>query len=331
MNEVTTITAETKTVRFWACGGTGIDLLRDHCERQQLAKDKECFANEQYTYLDTSAANMNGVSAEHFYRLKGEDGGGKDREKVKAALLPVLPEILMKFPAADLNVILFSTAGGTGSAMGPYVMAHLAKAGHSVVALVIDDHRSDTAVANSINTMTDLESIAQGLDQVIPVHYVKNDPTKTELDNDAESKFVMSALSILASGKNSKLDRTDIEHFLNYKKVTGHKAGVARLNVTTKKDELTAVGSVASFAAVLATEMSIVPAIEMGYDAIGYFPEGHGYDQDFYFYINPGMDEVIDGLIKSRDALEMKKRVNVQSSSLLGGGAAFNGNTGINF
>ena len=140
----------------------------------------------------------------------------------------------------------------------------------------------------------------------------------------------MGALSLLASGKNTKLDRADISNFFDYTKVTHHKAGIARLEVTTDREVVSKYTTVASFAAVLASELSTVPTVDMDYDAVGYFPEdAKGYDLDFFYLINPGMNSVIDEMIKSRDALEMKKRVTVQTSSLLGDKVGFNGNTGI--
>lgn len=330
MSEFDVVTPVTRSVRYWACGGTGIDLLRDYRETSKL-DDKGIMAKELDTYIDTSDANMHGISNENVYRVKGIDGGGKDREVVKAVIQPLLPEILLNYPAGDLNVVLYSLSGGTGSAIGPMIVGHLLKANHAVISVVIDDSTSSKAASNGINTMTDLESIARQLNKSVVVHYSKNDPTKSIMDNDALSKFVMGALSILGSGKNSKLDSADINNFINFSNVTHHQPGLARLTVTVNLDDIKAKAPIASFAALLGSELSPTPSLEMDYDAIGYMPSiSDSYDKEFFYAITPTMNEVVDELIKARENLAMRKKVTHKASSLLGDTSdGFDGNTGI--
>lgn len=318
-----------RTVRFWACGGTGIDLLRDYRDTARLEK-QEIYSTELDTYIDTSNSNLHGASIDNVYRVHGIDGGGKDREKVKAAVIPVLPEILLKHPAGDFNVVLFSNSGGTGSSIGPLVLGHLLKNGHNAVGIIIADHTSGKSQSNAINAMADLESITKQLNKTVVIHYCKNDPTKSLLDNDAKSKFVMGALSILASGKNNKLDSSDIGNFVNYPLVTHHKPGLAQLHVTLNVDEIAGKGHVAAFAALLRSENVILPQMEVDYDAIGYLPMTSGYDADFFFAITPGMNHIVEDLLAVRKTLEMKKQVNQQTSSLLDNdGKGFDGNSGL--
>lgn len=321
-----------KSIRFWACGGTGIDLLKYYRESSGL-NDVRIHAEELDTYIDTSDANMVGVDKDVVYRVKNIDGGGKDREVVKRVIQPLLPEILLKYPAGDLNVVLFSTSGGTGSAIGPMVLGHLIKGGHTAVAVVISDGTSSKAVANSINTMSDLESISKQLGKAVVVHYDKNDPSKSILDNDQLSKFVMGALSILGSGKNVRMDSADITNFINYDNVTHHKTGLAQLVVTTKSDDLHGLKPLASFAALLGSELSPIPSLEVDYDAVGYMPsdDGEGFEQEFFFGISPSMNSIVDELLEVRDQLIMKKKVNHQTSSLLADDdkKGFDNNSGI--
>lgn len=321
-----------RTVRFWACGGTGIDLLRDYRETAVLDK-QDLFADELDTYVDTSDSNMHDLSVDNVFRIPNIDGGGKDREKVKATVGPILPEILLKHPAGDLNVILFSLSGGTGSAIGPLILGHLLKGGHAAVGIVLADHTSSKSAANAINSLTDLESIAMQLDKPVVLHYSKNDPTLSVLDNDAKSKFVMSTLSILGSGRNMKLDSSDVNNFFNFTEVTHHKAGLAQLHVTTEANDWgSKLTTVASFAALLRDEISVVPSVEVDYDAVGYLPNTtKGYDKDFYYAVTPGMNTIVDALIDVRKNIEMRKAVNVQTSTLSVGGksSSFDGNTGM--
>ena len=281
-----------RSVRFWACGGTGIDLLRDYRATSSLTNEA-LHAEELDTYVDTSDANMHDLSKTNVYRVEGIDGGGKDREKVKVSVIPVLPEILMKHPAGDLNVVMFSLSGGTGSAIGPLIVGHLLKAGHSVVAVVLADHTSSKSAANAINALTDLESISQQLQKPVVMHYYKNDPNKSILDNDVESKYIMGSLSILGSGQNQKLDSADIKNFIDYPSVTHHRPGLAQLHVTSDQSKWNNnLKHVATFAALLRDENTIVPPVmEVDYDAVGYLPAiNSGGDSDLFFAVTPGMN-----------------------------------------
>lgn len=327
----TLVVPQQRTVRFWACGGTGIDLLRDYRETSPL-NNTNLHATELDTYIDTSDANMHDLSRENVYRLDNIDGGGKDREKVKAAVIPVLPEILMEHKAGDLNVVMFSLSGGTGSAIGPLIMGHLLKGDHPTIGIVLADHTSSKSTANAISSLTDLESVAHQLNKAVVLHYYKNDPTKSVLDNDVKSKFVMSTLSILGSGLNLKLDSADINNFIQFPNVTHHKAGLGQLHVTTDAADWTGeLKYVATYAALLRDELTINPPMKMDYDTVGYLPpQSTGYDKDFYFAVTPGLNEIVNELLEDRKNIEIRQKVAVQTATLSGNnGSSFGGNTGI--
>lgn len=317
------ITPTARTVRFWACGGTGIDLIRDYRETQELA-DPALYSDQKFAYIDTSDSNMHGLdvtNASEVYRVKGTDGGGKDREYVKSKFIPVLPEVMMTFGNADLNVLVGSPSGGTGSGVIPQIAKELVKAGQAVAIVLVADHTSSKSSANCILCLTELEQLTQLLGKSIPIHWSTNDRNKTHLDNGAEAKFVMAALSLLASGKNHKLDSSDIRNFLDYTTVSHHKAGLGNLRVSTKISDWVGIGHMVTFAAVMGSELSVLPEFEADYDAVGYLPAGakNPYNADIFFSVTLGMNSVIDELVELRKQIEMKRKVSVQTSSLLGG------------
>lgn len=325
------MTPTTRTVRFWACGGTGIDLLRDYREAQGLT-DPDLYSEEHYSYIDTSDSNMHGLdksSANEVYRVKGTDGGGKDREFVKTKFIPVLAEVMMTFPAGDMNVLVGSPSGGTGSACIPQIAKELLKAGESVAVVLVADHTSSTSSANCIMCLTELEQLTQLTGKSIAIHWSTNDRKKSHLDNGTEAKFVMAALSLLGSGKNHKLDSSDIRNFLDYTTITHHKAGLGNLRVTNDISKWAGIGQIATFAALLGDELATVPEIEADYDAVGFLPAGakNPYDTDLFFSVTLGMNSVIDELVEIRKSIEMKRKVAVQTSSLLDGNSL--GGSGI--
>lgn len=325
------IEAKARTVRFYAAGGTGIDLLRSYREAARIDR-VGVYADEQETYIDTSNSNLHGVSMDNVYRLKNIEGGGKDREKVKAAFIPVVPDLLLKHPPADLNVILASLSGGTGSAIAPILAGHLLKAGQAVVLVVMADHTSSKSELNVINTMTDLESVSKQLQKAVVLHYTQNDPEKSLLQNDTEPMFVMGALSILGSGKNNRLDLSDVNNFVNFPAVTHHTPGLAQLHVTVKSEDLAQHETIASFAALLRSEDQALPRVQVDYDTVGYLPMvPKGYDCDFFFAVTPGMSTIIDDLKQGKHNLTLKRKAVEAKSSLLEDGPSLDGNSGISF
>lgn len=325
------ITPMTRTVRFWACGGTGIDLLRDYRETQDLA-DKSLYSEEHYTYIDTSDSNMGGLDTSNtneVYRVKGTDGGGKDREFVKSKFIPVLPEVMATFKPTDLNILVGSPSGGTGSGVIPQIAKELMKAGQAVAVVLVADHTSTKSSANCILCLTELEQLTQLIGKSLPIHWSTNDRNKTHLDNGTEAKFVMAALSLLASGKNHKLDSSDIRNFLDYTTVSHHKAGLGNLRVSTTTSTWEGIGHMPTFAAVMGSELSVLPEIKADYDAVGYLPPGakNPYNADLFFSITLGLNAIVDELIEMRKQIEMQQKVVIQTSSLLGGDSL--GGTGI--
>lgn len=315
MNEaVTSIKPITRSIRYYACGGTGINLLRSHREAVVL-KDELGVADELFSFIDTSFANLHNVEREETFTLKGVDGSGSDRPKNAAAIKKALPEIMLANPAGDMNVVIFSSAGGTGSVAGPIILEELLRQDKSVLAIVIGSHTTVKRTTNTIGTLTGLEKTSEAVGRPIVMFYYENDLTKSDADNNIKPNFVLGSLGTLCSGQNKAMDSSDIANALDYHNVTHHEPGLAMLNVVTKADDVK--GPVISYLALLKDEEQIPPRFEADYDKTGYLPAGVRTENNFYYVVSTDpLSELFDGLVKKREKIATQKQIGKVATKL---------------
>lgn len=329
MSEATTsIKPITRTIRYYAAGGTGINLLRSHRESAVLSQEIGV-AEELFSFIDTSFANLHNVERNETFTLKGVDGSGSDRPKNAAAIKKALPEIMLANPAADMNVVIFSSAGGTGSVAGPIILEELLRQGKSLVAIVIGSHTTVKRTTNTIGTLTGLEKTSEAVGRPIVMYYYENDLTKSDADNNIKPSFVLGSLGTLCSGHNKAMDSSDIANALDYNNVTHHEPGLAMLNVVTKTEDVK--GSVISYLALLKDEEQIPPHFEADYDKTGYMPADVRTQNNFYYTVSTEpLSELFDALVKKREKIAAQKQVG-KVATKLGGASTYVDETGLVF
>lgn len=329
------ITHKTRTLRFYAAGGTAINLLRAYIENRP--QDLTLLADEKYSYIDTSIANLTNVKAEDVYRLQGVDGSGKDRPKNAAAIVDALPDILLNHPAADFNIVIFSAAGGTGSVAGPLMLENLLKEGKNACAIVVGSHDSLKATTNTIGTLQGLEGAVGRLERPVVMHYKENDLDQPHSTNNTSLLGVMQTLSMLVSGKNAHLDSADVNNLFNYHTVTHHQPALAMLDVYGEAAPLLEASKAKrpiALAALLRTSEEVVPRINPDYDTVGYLPEGvkPAPEHSFYYVVSTtALDGVFTELNSKRDLAEKQKQVTSKPTSLLGKGVEADKKSGLVF
>lgn len=323
MNEVITsgpevIKPKTRSIRYFACGGTGINILRSHREDLILAADGKKNAQEHFSYIDTSFANLHNVSVSDTFTLKGLDGSGSNRPKNAEAIMGVVPQILLAHEPADMNVVLFSASGGSGSVAGPLILEELLRQGKTAVAIVIGSHETLKRTTNVIGTLTGLEQAVDRLGRPIVMYYTENDLTKSVVDNNLLPKFVLSSLGMLGSGRNHALDSADIQNAFDYHLVSHNTPGLAMLDVFTKVEDIKkASARPIAYIALLAGEDQVAPQIEADYDKTGYLPSDAGSKNNFYYTVSVDhLSTLFDRLNGLKQTVALQKQT-VQSTTKL--------------
>lgn len=325
------ITATRRTVNFIAAGGTGANILRGYGEN--LPHNNHLLADERHVYVDTSLSNVIGVDADKVYHIRKPDGtvmdgAGGNRAAVYAAAVAALPDIMSKFPPAEKNYFVTSLTGGSGPTITHAMVKWLHDNGHHAAIVAVSSNESYKRIDNFIKTLTGYESVVAATKRPIVIALFENDESRTREENNVGPQFAISALSILSSGMNDSLDSADVSNVFDYHTVTHFAPGIALMRVTSDAEKLRDMpGPLAAYAAVARNRDETIPKLPAAYDTAGYMRGDEGaYDNSFYFGVSTSAaTELFKDLIKQRDELERNKQVTQPVASLLGQGAAGNG------
>jgi hypothetical protein len=327
------IQAKTRTVMFYACGGPGTNLLRSH--RHDTPLHTEAIADEKYCYIDTSFANLSGVNTEDTFVLEGLDGSGSDRPRNAKAIKAAMPAIMNQFKPGDVNIVAFGADGGTGSVAGPIIVEELLAKGKKVFLIVSGGHNTLKATANTIATLTGLESVIGRVNRPVVMMYRENDLSKTNADNNVVALMTMSALSLLCSGKNRQLDGADVGNLVDYQAVTHFKPSLAMLDVYVNEEQLIKeVTAPIVHIALLKSENEVMPALSAAYGKYGYLPEeaSERYKESFHYIVsNSRLKGVLSRLVERREELESTQRVIDKQTSLMNDNVKVDDETGLVF
>ena len=230
--------SEQGKVALYCAGGTGTNIGMQFVN---LPTQSKGFAALVPYFIDTSRSNLKAdVPADSIYIVKGaseRDGSGMKRNENYGQIRESVKDMLLKHKPLDLNVVVFSLAGGTGSVTGPLIARELLMRGHAVVVVAIGSDESVKAARNTMDTLESLDGISANTGRPLPVFYRHNQRSRPQSDVDGAVMQAIAQLSILASRQINSLDVSDVFNFLNYDRVTDVKPAVASLEVYTTDTE----------------------------------------------------------------------------------------------
>jgi hypothetical protein len=207
------------TVTIYAAGGCGINLA------SKLGKEvPEGFANMEFAYVDTSRSNMtrNNVPENRKFLIKDSngneiDGSGKERSANIEHIRKDSERVLTMFKPSNFNLVIHSINGGSGSVIGPVIVAELIKRGLPVIVLLAGSSDSTIEIDNGIKTMQSYDAIAKRNNVPVICHCEFGTWSKV----DKATLQLTAQLLALLSGNNHGMDTADLTKWLNLK-VVGH-------------------------------------------------------------------------------------------------------------
>lgn len=198
---------------IYGAGGCGINLAARYVN---AVLDDNNAAITPY-FIDTSHANIpSNADPNSIFILEEKEGSGKIRTENRADIAKAARPIIQKFQPGDVNVVVFSGSGGTGSVLGPYLISKLLEDGKPVVAVVVGSDECERAATNTLDTIRSLDGVARKQKRMVPMYYAHLGNNEKRSNIDVSCWAVISALSVLASRRNQALDLKDITNFLNY-------------------------------------------------------------------------------------------------------------------
>ena len=214
----------------YGCGGAGINIARHIANRSQEF-NSEAFADREIFFLDTSASNLGGLTTKdpNVYIYEDADGAGKNRRHVANIIMENVNPVLLKFKPAEINIVIASNSGGSGSVIAPSLISELLSRGENVIFFGVNSYEDRKALENVIASMKTYESIAKLREKPVVACLFENTP---EMSENAVNKRISDnviMLSALFSRNNEGLDTQDLRNWLNYDKVTGFNPSFSQL------------------------------------------------------------------------------------------------------
>lgn len=323
------------TMRVYGSGGCGINIAQMFEEHRGATEDG--FATTQISYIDTSDSNVRrgGIGAENVYLIPNAAGEIKGSGKVRSTNADTIMEharaILQKHPPCDVNIIVGSLGGGSGSVIGPVLADALLEQGALVIAFLVGTTDSKAEVDNSIKAIKSYAGVIAKHNRPIAAYYMRNDELNSREQVNLNFSATITMLAALFSGGNDELDENDLVNWLNYNNpgLTSFPAQLATLSVLTREaspDALSGLGNVISVATLAARNESPAPlSVAPDYQAVGYADarllKEFGKDLPAHFVLSDGGFATALGHLQQQQAqLDKQMGARVRPKSLLEGG-----------
>ena len=220
--EVITPPSTTPSVNVFGCGGAGINLLRSVTAYLSTR-------NTKYRYIDTSYANIH--PGEEIIVIQGE-GSGLVRSHNATPILQKLTKLTdEELNLSDINIVLFSMSGGSGSVVAPLLIRELHRRGKLVIAMTVTSSQSQKHTENTLKTLKSLENDAASYNIYLPICIFNNRFGQGLVDKVFAHK--LERLVDLLTLPTAELDKTDRLHWLNAQKTIGAAPGLRLLHVSS--------------------------------------------------------------------------------------------------
>ena len=241
MTEV--INTKRNTIRIYGCGGAGVFNTTPFA-RNSLNNESN-FAIFDPAYIDTSDSDMSlTVPDNNKYLFADMDGSGKKRGMNAAPIASYCPDILHQFkPSNNLNVVVHSAGGGSGSVIGPVIVEQLLKMNKKVVVIMIGSSSSAIDTKNTINTISSYDNYSRDIGRPAVMYYLENSAKVNMATVDSHVQGMIVMLSLLFSGNNRKLDSADLENLLNYPAVSNFPSQLAYCGLADGGNTLSSVNN----------------------------------------------------------------------------------------
>lgn len=144
-------------IKVWGLGGFGVNQI---CNLPNALN----YNNASYCIIDTSTANTHrqNIDGRVHITYVGSDGHGKLRGTNLDVLQQKVDNIVYTDEdEADIDIVIFSLSGGSGSVVGPLVVKALARKDKPIIIITVADSTSTVDCENSIKTIKSIENIAR--------------------------------------------------------------------------------------------------------------------------------------------------------------------------
>lgn len=309
-------TSKGRVVCYMA-GGTGINIAKVLTE-QFKKLDMNLAADMEVVLIDTSESNLGPNGAANTYLLKGLDGSGKIRKENHTQISRSALSILEKHQPGDLNIVVSSLGGGSGSVIAPVLTGALLEQGKMVVACGVVTQSSVIEIDNSIKTIQSYDSISRKQNKPIVLSIQKNTDGETfkKINEAVVSTILM--LAVLYSRKNVGLDSADLRNWINYQRVSKAPVKAVTLDISSGsfsfKDDVQPITTATLVREGVSSDLDWMP----DYQCVGYVPpdidKTNSFEKPMHFTVCDGEIANIFGQLDELKK-ELDRKVNARTYS----------------
>jgi len=305
---------------IYAAGGAALNVTS---EMGKYIGNKEYgYAEIEAYYIDTSSSNIHSeIDSEKIYLVEGLDGSGKVRKSNYKALLECSKDILHQFKPSDINIVVHSLSGGTGSTLGPIIVSELLSRGKNVVVLAIGSSNSRIEAENTLKTLKSYEMIANKKGNPVCMFYRENGVATPRSHVDTNISTAIVLLATLFSSDNKELDLSDLTNFINYNNVTSYPPQLALLEFHESNIESVRGQTIITVATLTSSDTNSELGESVEYQCVGYMPDkvksDIGMDIPIHYTINAGyFNKIVESLESTLEVYDEARTVVISKSIL---------------
>lgn len=279
------------SVSIYGCGGAGIDLVN-----QLIDQDNSGLAYVNAAFLDSSQSNFKDRwDPNTCYVLKGVDGAGKERSINYPIIARAVDDVLLSHKPSDLNILVFSGGGGTGSVFSLKIAEALWAQNKAVLLFVIGSTESGKTTKNVLDTIYSIDSMARKQNASAVMWYDNNGSNVRNKEVDVQVLTAIRAVLDLYSGLHHGMDSADV---LNWARPSvGAKVApqLCLLDVSDSRAEAIEFESPISVAELRGDDYRGDGSIPADYNAYGERRE-KGKDSLYFTIYTHGLEKIMDEL-----------------------------------
>jgi len=308
------------SVKLYAAGGCGINIASNLLKYEN--EMKEGFADLDVIFLDTSRANLDKKQLhDKVYVIDGLDGSGKVRSENHKQIGECILDILQAFKPGDLNIVLSSGSGGSGSVIAPSLVQELLQRNLPVIVMTVGSTDSRIELENTIKTLKSYDAIAQIRKSPVNSFYYQNSKETPRKTVDSQIILAITALMVLFSKQNKELDSSDLHNWLYYDRVTSYDPHLSHIDFYHTDVKVSKPKTVITVATLLTEGEDTSTGANVEYQCVGYvnknIMEFIDTNNPLHIAIVDGVfSELIVGLNKALSDFDEEKKARLVRSSI---------------
>lgn len=214
------------SVAIFGCGGGGINITR-------AVRDAVDGLADVY-YFDTSRANIR--AGEPLVVIANGHGSGMVRSANAEEIQKNIAQLSDgDLPVADLNIIVHTAAGGSGSVIAPLLAREIHRRKGLVLLLLIADTTSELGTSNTLNTLKTYQAITAKQELYLPVCLFDNMLAGRHAV-DQSAPYLLRALVTALAEPTVEMDRNDRLNWANASRSLGVAPGMRLMHVVVDDD-----------------------------------------------------------------------------------------------